>query len=249
MTRMDQPVSDTPFAGLGRSYMLSNHNASSPLAMEGYDKAADKLVCEERTKTLDWGCGFGHLSRRLVDRGIQTESFDFVPGMDGPCVTTLTLYPGIGVRLTSDPVKLPYPECCFDSVVSMGTLEHVESPAASLVEIYRVLAPGGRLYVFRLPNRWSYVEHLARWTGRYYHGALPHDRVYSLRSAQALLESAGFLVLEMRRRDILPLTTVGSRLGPRYQTPARLANDTMSRVPLLSVLSTNLELVAARPSV
>ena len=62
-------------------------------------------------------------------------------------------------------------------------LEHVEDPDASLEEIRRVLVAGGTFYVYKLPNRTSYLEAIARRAGLYYHGELEHDRVYDVRSA------------------------------------------------------------------
>ena len=53
----------------------------------------------------------------------------------------------------------------FDAVLSCGVLEHVEDPDASLDEIRRVLQPGGTFYVYKLPNRASYLEAIARRLG------------------------------------------------------------------------------------
>lgn len=48
---------------------------------------------------------------------------------------------------------LPFPDRCFDLVVSNHVIEHVANPWLHLTEIARVLRPGGYLYL-ATPNRW-----------------------------------------------------------------------------------------------
>jgi SAM-dependent methyltransferase len=55
-----------------------------------------------------------------------------------------------GRFVASDIRQLPYRDGCFELVISNSTLDHFESHAAleqAVVEIYRVLAPGGRLLI------------------------------------------------------------------------------------------------------
>jgi SAM-dependent methyltransferase len=46
-----------------------------------------------------------------------------------------------------DPGHLPYPEGCFDWVVTIDVHEHLDAPEAFMAEVWRVLAPGGRAIV------------------------------------------------------------------------------------------------------
>ena len=150
------------------------------------------------------------------------------------------------MHLSDDPRRLPFPDQNFDAVLSCGVLEHVEDPDASLEEIRRVLLPGGTLYVYKLPNRASYLEAIARRAGLYYHGVLEHDRLYDPRSAQALLVRHGFAVKEARRTNMLPLTLTG-RLAARAATPIWVANRALSAVPVLNLVATNVEVIATQP--
>lgn len=50
------------------------------------------------------------------------------------------------------PDALPFPDQCFDRVVMTHLLEGAATPKSALREVWRVLAPGGRLLVM-VPNR------------------------------------------------------------------------------------------------
>lgn len=69
--------------------------------------------------------------------------------------------------------QLPYPDRCFDVILSNEVIEHVQDDRQALAEMARVLKPGGRLVLF-CPNRWYPVEtHGVFWRGRYHFGNIP----------------------------------------------------------------------------
>lgn len=191
---------------------------------------------------LDWGCGYGHVSDLLAARGTRVTSFEYDPDDRGE--QPLELYPHLRAQFSSEPVKLPYDDARFDAVLSCGVLEHVPDPAGSLGELRRVLRPGGTLYVYKLANRRSYLERIAKRLGMYYHGKYPHDRLYTLPQARALLTDNGFRVLSIRMANMLPLTVVTGRAGELLGGPIWALNRVLARVPLLNLVATNVELVA-----
>lgn len=110
--------------------------------------------------------------------------------------------------------ELPLMDSSIDRILMVHALEHQENPRESLMELWRVLAPGGRLVIV-VPNRrglWARFEHTPFGTGRpYSRGQLtnllreanftpgswsdalhfaPSQRRFMLRF-HALLESAG----------------------------------------------------------
>ena len=202
-----------------------------------------RIAAEVAGPVLDWGCGHGQVSALLQAAGVEVVSLEWDPDAAPGDVRTPPRHPEVRVRLTPDAVALPFDAASFDAVLSMGVLEHVQDPDGSLEEIRRVLRPGGTLYVFKLPNRRSYLEWVARRAGLYYHGSLPDDRVYTLRQARELVERHGFDVVEARRANMLPLTLTG-RWARRHARAVWRANVALARVPLLHRLATNVELVA-----
>jgi len=218
-------------------------NLRSAAQMREYEAIAARIASDRPKRVLDWGCGWGQVTKLLRERGLEVTAFEYRPDIDRDGFHPLPRYPELEAYLSSDPVRLPFDADSFDAVLSFGVLEHVEHPDRSLAELRRVLEPGGTLYVYKLPNRYSYLERLAKAIGLYYHGANPEDAVYTKRSAVALLEAHQFEVREFQRTNMLPLT-FDSRLANRSAGVIWLANRILARVPGLNLVSTNLELIA-----
>jgi ubiquinone/menaquinone biosynthesis C-methylase UbiE len=213
--------------------------------MQEYVAIVQRIKADAPGVLLDWGCGWGQVSDLLVHYGISVKSFDYAADRQEGS-QPLEQYPHISAFISNDPRRLPYADGEFDAVLSCGVLEHVEDPDASLEEIRRVLKPGGTFYIYKLPNRASYLEAIAKRMGWYYHGAFPHDRVYTRSSANALIGTHGFQISESRMMNVLPLTITGS-LAIRYAELIWRANCTLSALPGLNRFATNIEIVATRP--
>jgi SAM-dependent methyltransferase len=222
-------------------------NLRHALQLREYDAIADRIAADAPGRVLDWGCGFGYMTALLRERGLDVDAFDFRPDADTTGLRPLVRFPEIEVYIENkDPVRLPFDSGRFDAVLSCGVLEHVSDPDGSLEELKRVLSPGGTLYVFKLPNRRSYLEAIAKRAGLYYHGAWPDDRVYVIQDARELIERHGYRVTEARLANLLPLTVGGAataRIAPALWTINRRLGD----VPGLRQLATNVELIATAP--
>jgi SAM-dependent methyltransferase len=83
---------------------------------------------------------------------------------------------------------LPVPDCEYDAVLCTQVLEHVPNPSEVISELYRVLAPGGRLYL-TVPLAWELHE-------------LPFDFYrYTPHGLAGMLSAAGFGRLDIRPRN------------------------------------------------
>src|SRR4051794_40370579 len=218
---------------------------SGPQGRE-YQSIVERIVADRPASILDWGCGWGHITALLTGQGVDVTAYDYRVDVREPRTEPPERFPELQVRVSSDPVRLPFDDDAFDAVLSLGVLEHVQYPDASLEELKRVLAPGGTFYVYKLPNRYSYLERIAKLAGLYYHGSLPHDRVYTLASARDLLARHGYEVTESRRANILPLTLPG-RLATRFADRLWRANVALAALPGLNAIATNVELIARAP--
>ena len=220
-------------------------NLRSEPQLREYQAIYDRVIADRPGRLLDWGCGHGHAAAALGRAGLDVVALEYVPdaaeGSRGP----LPFFPEVEAQYTQEPVRLPFEDRSFDGVLSLGVLEHVPDPEGSLREIHRVLRPGGRIYVYKLPNRYSYLERIARLAGLAYHGMLPNDTIWTTASARAALEQAGFRVLELRRANMLPLTLAG-RVAERLAGVIWTLNRGLTRVPVLNLLATNVETVGVR---
>jgi ubiquinone/menaquinone biosynthesis C-methylase UbiE len=103
-------------------------------------------------RVLEVGCGRGvalpELGRllqptRLAGLDRDTELLDIARARAADAGVTAELVPG-------DVRRMPFPDASFDLVVDFGTCYHIARAAEALVEIARVLAPGG-LFVHETP--------------------------------------------------------------------------------------------------
>jgi SAM-dependent methyltransferase len=215
---------------------------SGPQGKE-YESFARRIAADRPERVLDWGCGWGQVSDLLLRQGLDVTSYAYEDDIDEPTVRPLEHFPHIQAHVSSEPVALPFADDSFDAVLSSGVLEHVQDPDGSLDEIRRVLRPGGNLYVYKLPNRLSYLEWIARRIGIYHHGVSPYDKLYTLSEGRELLERHGYDVVEQRHANMLPLTLPG-RAAAALAPGIWALNKLLSRIPVLNRLATNVEYVA-----
>ena len=220
-------------------------NLRSSLQLEEYVAIAERIATDGPEDVLDWGCGHGQMSSLLRERGVVTTAFDYRPGEADESLHSLAKYPEIEAYWSSNGVGLPYEERSFDAVLSCGVLEHVEDPDGSVEELRRVLRPGGGLYVYKLPNRASWTEWVARrLRGRvYFHGMAPYDRLYTLGGARELLQRHSFTVTEARYANCLPLL-LPMAISERTAQRLWAVNQRLNGVPALRRVANNVELVA-----
>lgn len=222
-------------------------NLRSEPQLREYRAIYERILRDRPARILDWGCGHGHAADALQRGGLDVVALEYVEGSAEGARERLRYFPAIEAVVTPEPVRLPFPDASFDAVLSLGVLEHVPSPEGSLREIRRVLRPTGALYLYKLPNRYSYLERIAKMLGLSYHGERENDTLWTVRSTREALERHGFRVREVRRVNMLPLTLAG-RLVAAAAPVIWTLNVALSKVPGLNLIATNVEAIAVRPA-
>ena len=107
-------------------------------------------ACARGMRILEIGCGKGTLLLRLRQLGariVGCEVSDFM------LAESRRLHGRLPIAQT-DGLGFPYPDRCFDVVLSFDVLEHIEDTDGHLDEVKRVLKPGG-CYLLQTPNKWT----------------------------------------------------------------------------------------------
>ncbi len=116
--------------------------------------AEDVVSKARRGDLLEIGSGPGYLAmeigRRARDLQITAmdRSPDVVRGAESR-IHALGLGRQVKVAL-GDARDIPFPDGAFDFVLSLGSLHHWRAPDLVFDEIYRVLKPGGRAWIYDL---------------------------------------------------------------------------------------------------
>lgn len=104
---------------------------------------------------LDVACGPGNTTRTLVAEvgpdglavGVDSSATMLAQAVRDSPADTRAGY------VRADAVDLPFADATFDAVSCYGALYLMDDPAAALVEMIRVLAPGGRIAVLTTAAR------------------------------------------------------------------------------------------------
>jgi len=97
--------------------------------------------------------------------------------------------------VVADVRHVPFASGSFDAIYSMGTIEHFDETEAAVVELARLLTPGGRL-ILGVPNRHDpFLRPLMVWLlqarGWYDYGT---EKCYSRKDLRRMLNAAGLTV-------------------------------------------------------
>lgn len=105
------------------------------------DALIKRLGLPVRGRLLDAGGGTGRVAVALEGMAGQVVVADVSQGM-------LRQARGKGLAAVSAPAEgLPFPGGTFERVIMVDALHHVADQAATARELWRVLAPGGRLVI------------------------------------------------------------------------------------------------------
>jgi SAM-dependent methyltransferase len=137
---------------------------------ESYDEPGNQIIALEEPvvrqlvdplqagRALDAGCGTGRHTRYLLERGYEVLGIDITPEMLERAISSA---PEARFR-QADLREIPADDGHFDLVVCGLVLGHVPALAGAVLELARVLRPGGRMVISVLHPLQSYLGWQAR---------------------------------------------------------------------------------------
>ena len=129
-----------------------------PPAQAYVRERAERMLPRSRyDRVLEVGTGTGFFILNLWQTGFVGEAHatDISPGMLDVCrANAQQLGCEIETR-TADAEGLPYDDSTFDLVAGHAFLHHIPDPAAALAEMWRVLKPGGAVFIAGEPTLWG----------------------------------------------------------------------------------------------
>jgi SAM-dependent methyltransferase len=186
---------------------LSQLDVTKRLTVANQMVRAAEMATSPHPFVLDLGCGTGEGTSRIYAEGMTVIATDVSPEMVHAAVRRFPVLRGC----VADAAGLPFESERFDIVQSLGVLEYIGPYERAVLELRRVLKPGGTL-VISIPNRHSLFRYLHR-LERFVTAPLrrlrtrPQDdagwevgfrhRQWSLAEAVNLLQASGFNVVDV----------------------------------------------------
>ena len=151
---------------------LTKDNLESYIVRKEIFKAISTVLPSFKGKVLDSGCGVMPYKKLILE---NKEITSYV-GLD---IETALDYNNIKPDYYWDGITMPFENETFDIVFSTEVLEHIFNPDAYLLEVSRVLKPGG-IFFFTVPFLMSLHE-------------VPHDYYrYTPYSLEMIFKRTGF---------------------------------------------------------
>jgi SAM-dependent methyltransferase len=177
------------------------------------------------SRVLEVGCSFGHMTFLLTPRFREVTAIDLSAESIELAERRARHYGVANVRFLAGDAEVlaGFGAGEFDAVFSFSTLRFLPHPEAALAEMFRVVAPGGRVVV-DVPNRdCPWYGPIKRAIGVSPH---IHDRLYARSEIEAMMRAARFE--EVETRHILFTT---KRVPTALLPISRLADRVLEPLP------------------
>jgi len=111
------------------------------------DDCVAALAPSPGLQVLDVGCGAGSCHPRIANAGAAVVGVDLMAGMLREARAADTALDPLPALVRADAQALPFPVMSFDRILCAGVLYHVQGCERALLEMRRVLRPGGRVII------------------------------------------------------------------------------------------------------
>lgn len=210
-----------------------------------YVSVIRRFVEDQSATIVDWGGQYGHVSKLLSSYYPNTECF--LPNQEEYYAKFWHDKLNINnVKFGSNYKKIDYENDSVDVLLSSGVLEHVReygmTEQESLSEIYRVLKPGGKFFLWNFPCKFGSIEMLYRLFNK-----TIHHYTYTKEETMELLKNAGFEIEFYDHHEFFNTKTrtiVSKIIGVQH---AWILDYYFSKIPLINLIAQHMTIVAVKP--
>ncbi|HLE47782.1 MAG TPA: class I SAM-dependent methyltransferase [Candidatus Thermoplasmatota archaeon] len=131
------------------------------------NKAIESCKLEQGQRAVDVGAGTGFVTEALLERGVPTVAVDHSFPMLEQLRKKFTNSNLLNIKIGTGE-RIPLLANRFDAALANMSLHHAENPDKMIIEMTRVLKPGGRMAITDLDAHkyeWLRDEHHDRWMG------------------------------------------------------------------------------------
>lgn len=175
---------------------------------------------------LDIGCADGEMMKAAAARGWEAEGVEIDPRLAAAASAA-------GLKIHALPVESAgLAACHYDAVTAFEVFSQMDAPVAAAAEVFKLLKPGGMLYIrefnaaFHLPLHELELRGVFKPLGL--RPSIVHNLNFTALSLRRLLERAGFRDIEISNS---PPTS-----GDPYRTGGRLGGFLTSLLKVLYYL-------------
>lgn len=169
----------------------------------------DRLAVLPGQQLIDIGCGAGRHAFEAYRRGAEVTALDHdteglaeVEQMFAAMAAADEVAPGgTATTVRGDALGLPYPDDHFDRVIASEILEHVPEDEKAIMELARILKPGG-IAAVTVP-RWLPERMCWLLSDAYHEVEGGHVRIYRADELQDKLRNAGMVALHQEHAHAL----------------------------------------------
>ena len=231
--------------------LLANVNTSLGCRRYVDDFSSLSDFIDKDAKVLDLGCGVGHISYILARQGflnitaseISEPTPLYVQNFNNNETSTVNIdYIAANILQNNHALS----DKKFDAVIICGVLEHVPDMHKFLKKIFSLLSPGGKLFIFQFPNKYSIFEKMNDYMGK-----SSHDIRLSKYELGLLATFSEFKVIQKSYHQFLPYTLarfpgIIQKAYFSLDRTLRLIDRIMFSTPLLNTFSTSIKLVGKK---
>jgi 2-polyprenyl-3-methyl-5-hydroxy-6-metoxy-1,4-benzoquinol methylase len=173
------------------AYEIANEGAFlhlQELALEdgGFYTLETELKRRGRPRALDIGCATGALLERLRERGWEVRGLE-ISAPQAEYARRVRRLEILDLPLEENHL----PENLFEVVLASHLIEHLNRPGVFVREVYRILVPGGRVFI-TTPNIAGFQARL--FGGLWRSAIFDHLYLFSVKTLSELLGRAGFVI-------------------------------------------------------